>query len=137
MVSRRVERTQLPRRVNSETADERACQPGLRQSMSAYAASAWDAGRLGDLAPDPWVAVVVPSSGVTGYRPGTTDLMSGRRVVYWLVSGLGLAFLIYFTVVRRTDDGVPPWALVAAPLLVVLLIGYDIWYRRTKSPQSD
>jgi hypothetical protein len=62
--------------------------------------------------------------------------MSGRRVAYWLVSGLGLAFLIYFTVVRRTDDRVPPWALVAAPLLVVLLIGYDIWYRRTKSPQS-
>ena len=59
---------------------------------------------------------------------------SARRVAYWLVSGLGLAFLIYFTVVRLHGRPCPPWALVAAPLLVVLLIGYDIWYRRTQSP---
>ena len=63
--------------------------------------------------------------------------MNGRRGLYWFACGLGLAFLVYFTIVRRTDDGVPTWALVAAPLIAVLLIAYDIWYRRTKSSASD
>ena len=51
--------------------------------------------------------------------------MSGRRVAYWLVSGGGRAGLIYLTVVRRTDDRVPPGARVGAPQLGVVVIWED------------
>ena len=74
---------------------------------------------------------------MTSCRLGYHRLMNGRRGLYWFACGGGRAGLGDITIVRGTAAGGPPRARGAAPRVAVLLIAYDIWYRRTKSSASD
>lgn len=63
-------------------------------------------------------------------------LMETRKIVYYVVSVVGFAFLAYFTYVRRTQDDWPTWLVVVLPFFIVGYITYGIWYARTRTRPS-